>query len=217
MTRANPQQGSSGPKRIKKPVLVPNIKQPLFDALSKAQLKPGTEITQHKVDDTWLIQKHRDTLLDFTDVEPSEKEYMVEWDKFVLTRHVSHEKYIPKAFVAFLKEKALWIVATPTRPQELAKHAALLLARNAISPAVFAEATQIIADARNKKPESAQPVKRALSADSCARCHQAVPMSEMMICRHKVRSLLALSPPNHDGRLHDRATTLIFEPDIALV
>ncbi|KAK0634778.1 hypothetical protein B0T17DRAFT_16741 [Bombardia bombarda] len=162
-----PPQGRAPAKRvIKKParkvVLVPKIKQPLFDALSKKELKAGTEVRQHEIDDSWLIAKHRDNLLDFTDVTNNEKEYMVKWDAFILKKHISSQAYLPRAFSQFVKEKAAWIVSEKhkNRAVEFSKHASMLLLRQVIDEPTLHEATQFLNEARAneaKRKETAGP------------------------------------------------------------
>ena len=199
------------PRRPKRKVLVPNIKQPLFDPLSKAQLVPGTEIRQLPVDDEWLILKHRDTLQDFTDVEESEKDYMKEWDAFILQRHLSSEAYLGRAFLAFVKEKANWIIARQTRAEEFSKHVAVLLARQAIDDMTLQDATTRLNEARTAKatavpePPKPEPPKQRDPSD-CAVCGQLVAVSAMLICGNKVCTPPVLTFSN----FHNPGTNQLF-------
>ena len=59
---------------------------------------PGTELRQYPIDDAWLLRKHKDNLADFTDVEPAEKEYMQEWDGYVLQKNLSSPQFLPRTF-----------------------------------------------------------------------------------------------------------------------
>ncbi|KAK3371414.1 hypothetical protein B0T24DRAFT_319028 [Lasiosphaeria ovina] len=173
-------------KRSKKKIVVPNIKQPLFDPLSKAQLVPGAEIRQHPVDDSWLLLKHRDSLQDFLDVDPGEKEYMQEWDSFVLNKHISSEQYLPRVFVGFVKEKAGWIVPKRSRLEEFSKHVSMLLARRAINEASIFEATKIINEARTKNSgEAPKVLPRHNVTGGCNACGKPVPVSAMLSCSIK--------------------------------
>ncbi|KAK1761184.1 hypothetical protein QBC47DRAFT_289166 [Echria macrotheca] len=176
------------PRRTRKKVLVPNIKQQLFDPRSKVQLVPGTEVKQHPVDDAWLLRKHRDSLGDFVDVEPQEKEYMQEWDSYILKKHISSQQYLPRAFLGFVKEKAPWIVAKKSRSKEFSKHVAMLLARRAISEAVIVEATQRINDARllQTDGEVEEPAPKIKSGSGCVTCGEPVPVSAMLLCANKM-------------------------------
>ncbi|KAK4455608.1 hypothetical protein QBC34DRAFT_71115 [Podospora aff. communis PSN243] len=175
------------PRRSKKKVYVPNIKQPLFDPRSKVRLVPGTEVRQLPVDDSWLLRKHRDNLGDFLDVDPHEKEYMQEWDTYILPKHISSPQYLPRAFVGFVKEKAAWIVATRSRAHEFSKHAATLLAMRTISEKEIGEATQRINEARAQAPPEGaeEPKPKPKSASGCVACGEPVPVSTMLICSNK--------------------------------
>lgn len=175
------------PKRPRKRIFVPAIKQPLFDPLSKATLAPGTEVRQVPVDDEWLILKHRDTLQDFTDLDNNEKEFMTTWDSFILKKHISSEAYLPRELVRFTKQRAHWIIESRARADEFTKHVALLLARRVINEATIEELTTIINDARAanapEEPE-APPMRR--DPGICAVCNELVPLSALIICSNKV-------------------------------
>src|SRR6187399_1989244 len=108
-----------------KKIVIPDTKQPLYDPVSKAELEPGSNYRPPAPDETWIIQKHRDTLMDFLDVEPGEKEYMREWDAFILTKHLTSDQYLPRAFLAFVRLRAPWIIARPERAVEFGKHACM--------------------------------------------------------------------------------------------
>ncbi|KAL2018640.1 hypothetical protein VTK56DRAFT_543 [Thermocarpiscus australiensis] len=174
-------------KRTRKKVLVPKTKQPLFDPLSKVQLVPGTPIPQHEIDDSWLLLKHRDNLQDFIDLNPEEKEYLQEWDAFILRKHISSEHYLPRNFLRFVREKASWIVAKPSRAEEFSKHVSTLLARRVLPEAAIFEATQMLNDARSRKTddEPAQSPKKTISGGCCTACGEPVPVPAMLVCANK--------------------------------
>ncbi|KAK0626161.1 hypothetical protein B0T14DRAFT_94984 [Immersiella caudata] len=180
-------QKKLAPRRSKKKVYVPNTKQPLYDPRSKVRLVPGTEVRQLPVDDAWLLRKHRDNLGDFTDVDPPEKEYMQEWDTFILPKHISSPQYLPRAFLGFVREKAAWIVAKRSRAEEFSTHSALLLAMRKISEDEILEATQRINEARSQAPQEVveAPKPKAKSASGCVACGEPVPVSRMLVCAKK--------------------------------
>jgi hypothetical protein len=169
-------------------VLVPKSKQPLFDPLSKVQLMPGTPVPQHPIDDSWLLLKHRENLEDFIDLNPQEKEYLQEWDAFILRKHISSEHYLPRHFLRFVREKASWIVAKRSRTDEFSKHVAMLLARRILPDTAIFEATQILNDARLRQTEEepAQPPKKKASGGCCTICNEPVAVPAMLICANKV-------------------------------
>jgi hypothetical protein len=192
-------------KRARKKVLVPKTNQPLFDPLSKVQLQPGTPVPQHAIDDSWLLLKHRDNLQDFIDLEAQEKEYMQEWDAFILRKHISSTQYLPRNFLRFVREKASWIVAKQSRAVEFSYHVATLLARRVLPDAAIFEATQILNDARSRlaaadgqteqqEPAQQQPPRNKASGGCCAACGEPVPAAALLRCANKVCTSVAFLP-----------------------
>lgn len=156
-------------------MLIPYTKTPLFHPLSKVQLEPGTEMDRYIPDESWLIQKHRDALSDFSDLSEPEKEYCKQWDAFILPQHLSSEEYLPRAFLAFVKENAKWFVAKPSRAQELGNHMQVLLIRNCLDEEAVRFALDCLDEARNQalveEPSERRPKKRD---SGCAVCGKMV-------------------------------------------
>ncbi|KAK3304444.1 uncharacterized protein B0T15DRAFT_241837 [Chaetomium strumarium] len=175
----------------RKKVLVPKTKQPLFDPLSKVQLPPGVPVPQHPIDDSWLLLKHRDNLQDFIDLNAEEKEYLQEWDAFILRKHISSEQHLPRNFLRFVREKASWIVAKQSRADEFSKHVSILLARGVLPDTAIFEATRLLNDARSRQAEygadegPVQPPRNKATGGCCTACGEPVPASEMLICGNK--------------------------------
>src|ERR1044071_3543542 len=94
-------------KGTRKKVLIPVSKQQLFDPYSKVPLAPGDEVPEHPIDDGWLLLKHRENLQDFIDLTPGEKDYLQEWDAFILRKHISSEQYLPRNLLRFVHEKSM--------------------------------------------------------------------------------------------------------------
>ncbi|KAK5660857.1 hypothetical protein OQA88_12228 [Cercophora sp. LCS_1] len=169
----------------KKKILVPNIKQPLYDPRSKAQLVPGTEVRQLPIDEDWLIRKHREALTDFEDLEAEEMEFMKEWNGYILRKHISSQQYLPRAFLSFVKEKASWIVAKPSRADEFSRHVGMLLARRVLEESVIVEATQRLNEARAFPRPVEEPKEIKSSAGGCTDCGKPVGIADMLICGNK--------------------------------
>ncbi|KAI0602408.1 hypothetical protein F4775DRAFT_537040 [Biscogniauxia sp. FL1348] len=169
---------------------IPNIKQPIYDRLSKARLEPGSIVDPPKVDDTWLVQKHRDIIRDYSDVHPDEKEYMYEWDALVNRECVTSEPHLQDVYLKFLHDKASWLVASQSRMTEWSKHLSYLKARNALTDATIAEAFSIMRMARSQKrvdqPEPPKPTsprnEYRRSASGCAVCGQPVRGPSTLVC-----------------------------------
>ncbi|KAH6621209.1 hypothetical protein B0J18DRAFT_220652 [Chaetomium sp. MPI-SDFR-AT-0129] len=196
-------------KRTQRKVLVPKTKQPLFDPLSKVQLPAGTVIPQRPLDDSWLLLKHRDNLQDFIDLNAAEKEYLQEWDAFIMRQHLSSQEYLPRHFLRFVREHAAWLVEVRSRADEFSKHAATLLTRRMLPDTVIFEATQLVNDARNRRAAMAGASETASNMSSkergtaqallpapatarnkasggcCAKCAEPVPMGSLLVCSNK--------------------------------
>ncbi|KLU81614.1 hypothetical protein MAPG_00699 [Magnaporthiopsis poae ATCC 64411] len=183
---------------ISKPV-VPNVKNRLFDPLSKAELVPGADVPKVVCDDAWLIQKHRDHLQDFVDIGPSEKEYMKEWDAFNFKNRMSSEAYIKRAFVSFVAAKASWLVGSESRMVEFGKHLAVLTARGVINEAAIEEARVLITEAKNHRkvtsggsmgsepvPNPVQAAVNRRSSAGCGVCGKPVKGPQLLVCASKV-------------------------------
>ncbi|KAI1339929.1 hypothetical protein F5Y15DRAFT_380910 [Xylariaceae sp. FL0016] len=169
---------------------IPSISQPIFDRLSKAPLKHGSLVDPPPADDTWLVQKHRDIIRDYSDVEPNEKEYIVEWDAFVNRECVTSEPHLQDVYRKFVDTRAPWIVASQNRTTEWAKHLNYLKARGALTEETVRKTVAILRRARSHgQPEILEPVKppspRAeyrKSKSGCAVCGQPVRGPSTLIC-----------------------------------
>lgn len=206
------QSGSPVPKGFKpaarrthKPdthkVLVPDAPQPLFHPISKARLKPGQEVPVIVPDDTWLIQKHRESISDFSDVTATEKEYIWEWDGHILRKNITSAAYFPRAWLDFVEQKAAWLVAEEHRMLEFGKHSSVLLARDVLDETAMKRAFDFINDARAKlksdgsgslgamdgatkqSPRSSQIRK---GASGCTVCQLPVRGPTLLVCSNKV-------------------------------
>ncbi|CAI4211618.1 unnamed protein product [Parascedosporium putredinis] len=135
-------------KKPPKKIFVPQTKQPLYDSVSRARLEPGTELIPPQSDDRWWIQKHRDIISDFVDIELPEREYILAWDKFVLPKRLSSEIFVPRVLLEFLGAKAVWIVSSEQREEEFFKHLAYLQLRDVVDQPTLDEINLILQDAR---------------------------------------------------------------------
>ncbi|KAI1076354.1 hypothetical protein F5B20DRAFT_555754 [Whalleya microplaca] len=170
--------------------LVPSNKQPIFDRLSKALLEPGTLVDPPEIDDTWLSQKHREIIRDYSDVHQDEKEFISEWDAFVNRNCVTSEPHLQDVYLRFVESKASWLVASQSRTTEFAKHLAYLKARNSLAEATISEALNIMRHAASqRRPGQPEAIKTPSprteyrkSASGCAVCGQPVRGPATIIC-----------------------------------
>ncbi|TGJ87245.1 hypothetical protein E0Z10_g1553 [Xylaria hypoxylon] len=170
--------------------LVPHIKQPLYDRLSKSLLEPGSLVDPPPVDDTWLVQKHRDIIRDYSDVHQDEKEYIFEWDAFVNKDCVTSEPQLQDVYLRFIQDKASWIAASQNRITEWAKHLSYLKSRNALTEKTIAEAFTVMRRSRSqRRPEQPDVIKvpsprsaYRKSVAGCPVCSQPVRGPAFVIC-----------------------------------
>lgn len=151
--------------------------------MSKVRLEPGSEVRPYPADNEWLIQRHCDTLQDFVDVDPDEKEYIKVWDAYIMRRHLTSETFLPRAFLAFVKDRASWIVAKPCRSQQFSKHVLVLFTRNVIDEDLMNTAFQCLNDARLQNPvaEPKQSPKQTFSS-GCTVCGKLVYGPSYLAC-----------------------------------
>ncbi|KAJ0125501.1 hypothetical protein J7T55_006850 [Diaporthe amygdali] len=205
--QVRPSQRSGGRRKEKK-VLVPDTKQPLFDSLSKAKLIPGTEVRQSVADDTWLIQKHRDIVQDFIDVDAAEKDYIKQWDAFIHKRHISSDAFISRAVLEFVNEKMQWLLSSQSRIQEFGKHLTVLIARG-LDDDTIRQVQSRIQEARSQKPPEVEQVppqqfsKEAQhhSSKGCAVCGRNVRGPQLLICSNED----CKKPLYHEDCIRDKA------------
>ncbi|KAI0469268.1 hypothetical protein F4859DRAFT_487586 [Xylaria cf. heliscus] len=171
-------------------LLIPHIKQPLYDRLSKAPLEPGSSIDPPPVDDSWLVQKHRDIIRDYSDVLPDEKEYILEWDAFVNKECVTSAPHLQDVYIKFIRDKASWLAASQNRMAEWAKHLSYLKFRNALTEDTITEALTILRQSKSqRRPEQPETTKvpsprvaYRKSVAGCPVCGQPVRGTASLIC-----------------------------------
>ncbi|KIH94982.1 hypothetical protein SPBR_03596 [Sporothrix brasiliensis 5110] len=152
------------PPNLKKKILVPSTRQPLYDPLSKALLKPGTTLRTNIVDDSWRIHKHREIVQDYTDLTPAEKDFIQEWDRFIILKRIASDAYIPRAMVQFIQEKGLWLVSDLDRAMEFGKLMAVMMAHDILTDSDVDNITQAIDEAWSLKKSVAAGDDQALTA-----------------------------------------------------
>ncbi|KAL7787078.1 hypothetical protein V8C37DRAFT_390930 [Trichoderma ceciliae] len=185
-------------------IFVPKINQPLFDPISRARLIPGQEVPKRILDSTWLIQKHRESTSDFSDVTPAEKEYIWEWDGYILRQSLTSAAYFPRAWLGFAREKASWLTAADQRLLEFGKHASLLRVRDMLDDKIILEAFSHINDARKRLQQHVDDGSRNVhteeldpkqspratqirkGANGCTICQLPVLGPRMLVCSNKV-------------------------------
>ena len=172
------------------------IKQPVFDRLSKCRIEPGSLVDEPQVDNTWLLQKHRDIIKDYSDVPPDEKEYIAEWDAFS-NKHkaAAFVPHLDETYLQFLQEKAPWLAAQQHRLTEAMKHMAYLKARGVFRVDTFRKAIEITRQARLMAPRVPPAVPkpasppRVWSKSGCKMCGKPVLGPNTILCANEVSSV----------------------------
>lgn len=145
----------------------------------------------------------------------------MQWDAYILQKHLCSEQYLPREFRNFVREKATWLLEKRSRAEELGKHMAVLLARRYVDDATVMAVTKELNEARKamaaaeggangpgagdggqaskesevKEQQQQLNGRKKSAAGGCARCGEVVPQPEMVICCNKVSfsfSLLSL-------------------------
>jgi hypothetical protein len=187
-------------------IVVPSINQSLFDPISRARLIPGQEVPKRILDSTWLIQKHRESTSDFSDVTPAEKEYIWEWDGYILRQSLTSAAYFPRAWLGFVREKASWLVAAEQRLLEFGKHVSLLRVRDMLDDKIILEAFSHINEARTRPQQNVHDGSSSVQTgesdpkqspratqirkgtNGCTICQLPVLGPRMLVCSNKVFS-----------------------------
>ncbi|KAJ2964539.1 hypothetical protein NQ176_g10781 [Zarea fungicola] len=191
------------PTRAKRePAVVPNISQPLYHPISKAELKPGDLVPRPVHDATWRIQKHRESIADFSDVTAAEKDFIWAWDEYILREGITSSIYLPRSWLGFVKAKAEWLVAKDERMREFGKHASVLMAREVLTDEAITQALDVINQTRSRRtmdvanaispPEAETVVTTPKPTDirkgrnGCTICQLPVRGPRLLVCANKV-------------------------------
>ena len=134
------------PVRPRKKFLVPKTDKPLYDSVTKRVLQPGEEIpsSDDEKDEGWLHQKHRDVIMDFTDVTDDEKDYIIRWNPFIMEEHLTSEKFLPEACLRFAEANKIWFAKKKSRKREFGIHLETFVMRGVITQKCFHQCINIL-------------------------------------------------------------------------
>jgi hypothetical protein len=186
--------------RSRKIFYVPNSNKPLFDTVTKQVLVPGAEISNsdEETDENWLHQKHRDVIMDFTDVTAEEKDYIVHWNSFIMKQQLTCETYLPDAVLEFVDTNKFWFEQKKYRKRELAKTLESFIMRGVVTEECFDKCIDILKEAekvggsKGKEPmEEDRPVSpsKQRGALDCE-CGKHTKPPDRVICRGRVSSYI---------------------------
>ncbi|KAI9669220.1 MAG: hypothetical protein M1817_004715 [Caeruleum heppii] len=137
------EQSNPHRKRFPVPPLPPG--GAYFRTLTKRPLEPGELLSEsdEEVDDSWLRQKHIETIDDFTDVTPAEKEFIKRWDGFMFDEKSLANRYLPAALMKFVEGNKAWLVRREMAV-EFVKHATRLVLYGIIDERVVFNCVDVI-------------------------------------------------------------------------
>jgi len=191
------------PAKARKKYIVPKTAKPLYDTISKRTLEPGEEVpsSEDEKNEGWLHQKHRDIILDFDDVTADEKDYILKWNPFVMSTHLTTETYIPTTILTFVEANLQWFVERPSRRKMLSRQCEMFLLRGVLTQECFTQAIDLLREAQintgrdvgidtkmggeaEKDQPSAPARLRGLYDCACRRLTQP---PDRIVCRGEVR------------------------------
>ena len=184
------------PSRPRKKFFVPKTTKPLYDTITKQILVPGMEIpnSDDEKDEQWLHQKHRDIIMDYGDVTDDEKDYIVQWNPFIMTEQLTNEIHLGDAILRFVEENKVWFAQKLSRKKEFGKTMETFLMRGAVDGKCLDRCISILKEAeKNGSKEKVvaeaerpvSPAKQRGGLDCDCGGHTQPP--DRVICRGEVR------------------------------
>ncbi|KAH6669920.1 hypothetical protein B0J14DRAFT_702954 [Halenospora varia] len=141
------------PVRPRKTFLVPKAPKPLYDTINKRRLEPGEELpsSDDEKDETWLHQKHRDAINDFTDLTDDEKDFITKWNPFIMSLQLTSTKYLPEALLRFVEENKAWLKQKNSRIRRLTFECQAFLMRKAIERKTVSDCMAVLRPPKTRK------------------------------------------------------------------
>ena len=130
-------------KKFAVPAAPPDIK--FFRLTVKRPLREGEYISESddEMDESWLLQKHNDTIESFSDMSQSEKQFIKLYDRHMLDENLSSNLHFREALIRFCRLNRLWLQEWDMN-MEFYKNAARLLMQGLISPQLYRDCANII-------------------------------------------------------------------------
>jgi len=103
-------------------VLVPKTAKPLYDIATRRVFKPGEPLPLSTVSWDWRIRRHQDMTNDYIDITDEEKDFMNQWDSYMMRQRQTSMVYLPMILKDFITINTTWFAEQPCRKKEFAKH-----------------------------------------------------------------------------------------------
>ena len=188
-----------------------------FRSVAKRPLQEGEIITESddEMDQTWLQQKHDETIEDFTDITAPEKEFMKIYDAHMIDENLSSSLHLSDALIRFCRKHKHWLARTDIS-REFYKNATNLLLHGAIKPSVLKSCADIIRKSNRSEGSAAHLGKSPLGSRPNAEDSEDVVFDNQMELDHTdeenpasaKRRSRALYQAEHPGRTFNGKTLL---------
>lgn len=134
-------------RRHKVPPAPKNIQ--FFRSTVKRPLQEGEWLSESddEIDESWLLQKHEETIESFQDISSPEKEFIRRYDSYMLRENLSSNVHLNEALVRFCRKNREWLRKKEMRT-EFQKNAAILLLHNVLKLTIVRTCTEIIDGAK---------------------------------------------------------------------
>ena len=182
--------------RPRKKYYVPKTSKPLYDTITKQILQPGDEIpnSDEEKDEGWLHQKHRDIIMDFTDVTDDEKDYIIQWNPFIMAEQLTCETHLPDTVVRFVQANKFWFGERKSRKREFGKTMETFMMRGIVDEkcmgrciAILKEAEKMEGSKEKEVVEVERPVSPAKQRGALdCECGEHTQPPNRVICRGEV-------------------------------
>ncbi|MCJ1474983.1 hypothetical protein MMC13_003643 [Lambiella insularis] len=138
-------------KKFRVPAAPPDTN--FFRLTVKRPLKEGEYVSESDddMDQSWLLQKHNDTIESFCDMSQSEKQFIQRYDSHMLDENLSSNLHFREALVRFCRVNKEWLRRKGMRA-EFHKNAARLFMQGSISAKLLRECIKIMGN--QEKSES---------------------------------------------------------------
>ncbi|KAG4305600.1 hypothetical protein PORY_001156 [Pneumocystis oryctolagi] len=137
-------------KRIRRKFAAPNMNN-LYRSVSKRKIIPGEILSESEddIDETWLIQKHEDTLDDFMDITAPEKAFMKLWNKFIMKDRPIGRCHLPDSIMRFVYSHKN-ILQTENLVSEFWKHLLNLVQYKIIDLVTLRKSMEVVRNIHNE-------------------------------------------------------------------
>ena len=128
-----------------------------FRSTVKRPLREGEWLTESddEIDESWLFQKHEDTVESFQDITGQEKEFIKRYDSHMLRENLSSNVHLSEALIRFSRLNRKWL-RRKSMKREFHKNAAALILHGVIRMSTVRECMEIIGQPTKEDPDDVE-------------------------------------------------------------